>query len=63
MEVVGTGRYRLGGGEEKGVRESDGSGVGFIFGRRGVKWSEWVEWSGLEWTGRVNIPRTTTGQN
>ena len=57
--VVGTGRHRIGGGEEKGVRGSKGFGfgLGFGFGRRGV------EWSGVEWRGRVNNPRMTTGQN
>ena len=47
--MVGTGRHKLGGVEEKGDRGSDGLGVGvgFGFGRRVVEWSEWVEWSGV----------------
>ena len=62
-EVVGTGRHRLGGGEEKGGRGSYGFGVGFRVGRRGVEWSEWVKWSRVEWSGRVNVPRMTTVRN
>ena len=64
LTVVVTGRYRLGGGKEKGGRGNDGFGVGvgFGFGRRGVEWSKWVEWSGVEWGGRVNPPRMTTGR-
>ena len=65
--VAGTGQHRLGGGEEKGDRGSDGFGVGvgfrFGFGQRGVKWSEWVEWSGVEWGGRAKPPSVTTGRN
>ena len=53
--MVGTGRHRLGGVEEKGGRGRDGFGVGVGvgvgFGRRGVDWSKWVEWSGLEQSG------------
>ena len=47
--VVVIGRHRLGGGEEKGGRGSNGFGfgVGFVFGRRGVEWSKWVKWSGV----------------
>ena len=61
--VVGTGRHRLVGGEEKGGRGNGGLGVGVGFGRSGVKWSKWVEQSGVEWGGRVNPPRMTEGRN
>ena len=61
--MVGIDRNRLGGGEEKGGRGSNGFGVGFEFGRIVVKWRKWVEWSGVEWSVRVNAPRTTTGCN
>ena len=56
--MVGTGRNRLGGGKEKGDRGSNGFtiGVGVGFGRRGVEWSKWVEWSGVEMSGGVNAP-------
>ena len=47
--VVETGQHRIGGGEEKNGRGSNGFGFGFGFGfgRRGVEWSG-VEWSGEE---------------
>ena len=45
--VVVKGQHILGGGEEKGGIDSNRFGVGFGFGRRGVKWREWVEWSGV----------------
>ena len=65
--VLGTGRHRLVGGEEKGdgggSRGSNGFRVGIGFGRRGVKWGNQFEWSGVEWSGRVNAPRLTTGWN
>ena len=61
--VVGTGRHRLGGGEEKGGRGSNIFLVRFRFGRRGVEGSNWVEWSGVEWSGRVNAPRMKTVRN
>ena len=58
MAVVGTGRNRLGGGKEKGGRGSYGFtfGVGVGFGRIGVEWSKWVEWSGVELIISVNAP-------
>ena len=64
MEVVVTGRHRLGGGEEKSGRGNNrvGVGVGFGFRRSVVKCSNWVKWSGLEWGRRVNPPRMTTGR-
>ena len=58
-----TGRNIIGGGKEKGSRGSNGFGVRFGFGWRGVEWSEWVEQSGVEWSGIVNAPRITTGRN
>ena len=64
--VVGTGRHRLGGSEENGSdcgRGSDGFRVGLGFGRRGVEWSERVEWRGVEWSRRVNAPSLTTVWN
>ena len=61
--VVGTGRHRPVGVEEKGGRGSVGFGGGFGFRRRGVEWSKWVEWSGVEWGGRVNLLILTTGCN
>ena len=60
LSVVGTGRYIIGGDEEKGGRGSYRVRVGSGFGRRGFEWSKWVEWSGVEWCGRVNPPRMTT---
>ena len=62
-EVVGAGPYILGRGKEKGDRGSNGFGVGFRFGQRGVEWSERIEWIGLECSGRVNDPILTTGRN
>ena len=61
--VVGTGRNRLGGVKEKGGRGSNGFtfGVGVGFGRRGVEWSKWVKWSGLELSGSVNAPYNDDG--
>ena len=56
-------RIDLEGAKKKGGRGNYGFRVGFGVGRRGVKWSEWVEWSGVEWSGRVNVPITTTVQN
>ena len=50
MVVVETGGHRIVGDEEKGSRGSDRFGVGFGFGQREVKWSEWVEWSGVDWS-------------
>ena len=50
-EVTGIDRHRLGWGEEKGGRGSDGFRVGFGFWWRGVEWSEWVEWIRVEWSG------------
>ena len=63
--VVGTGGHRLGGGKEKGGKGKNGFGIGVGVGfrRRGVEWSEWVKWSGVEWSGSVNDPRMTTGRN
>ena len=55
LAVVISVRHRLGWGKEKGGRGSDG----FIF---GFGWRR-VDWSGVEWSGRVNTPRTTMGQN
>ena len=48
--MLATGWHRLGGGKEKGGRGSNGFvfGIRFGFGRRGVNWSEWVEWSGVD---------------
>ena len=60
---MGTGWNRMGGNEEKGGRGSGGFGVGFGFGQRIVEWSKWVEWSKVEWSGRLNEPRTTIGRN
>ena len=47
--VVGKFRHRLGGSEEQGSggRGSDGFRVRLVFGRRGVKWREQVEWGGV----------------
>ena len=51
-------------GEEQGRRGSNriGVGVGVGFGRRGFDWSEWGEWSGVEWVRIVNPPRMTMGR-
>ena len=51
-QLGGTGRHRLGGEKEKGSggRGSDGFRVRVRLGRRGVEWSEQVEWSGAEWS-------------
>ena len=59
LAVVVKVQHILRGGKEKGGRGSDGFGVGFGFGRRGVEWSEWVDWSGVKWIIRVNDPRIT----
>ena len=64
LAVVGSGRHQPGGGEEEGGRGSDSIGVGVGVrvglviergpGRRGVvEGSERVEWSGVEWGGRI----------
>ena len=65
-EVVGTGQHILGGGEKKGGCDDRGSDgfivvLGFVW--RGVKWSEQVDRSGVEWSGRVNVPILTTCRN
>ena len=69
MAVVGAGWHQLGGGIEKGGRCSNGFGiiVGLGLGRKsgrrgGVEGSEQVEWSGVEWGGRLTPPRRTTGK-
>ena len=62
--MVGTGRNRLGGGEETGGRDNndiravlgggDRHGIERGLGQRGgISGSEWVEWSGTERGGRV----------
>ena len=66
--VVETGHHRLGGGKKKGGGGGRGSGgfrfrVGLGFGRRGAEWSERVEWTRVEWSGRVNAPILTTVRN
>ena len=68
-EVVGSGRHQLGGGKEEGDRGSNGLRVGVGLGierrpgrRGGVEGSEQVEWSGVEWGGRLTPPRRTTGK-
>ena len=58
----GQASINLKGGEEEGGRGSDIFGVGFELGiergsgrRGGVEGSEWVEWSRVEWGGRVTL--------
>ena len=63
--VMGTGRHRLGGGEEKGGggRDSNGFRVGLGLGQREVDWINRVKWSRVDLSGRVNAPIFTTGRN